>query len=92
MRRVTEKVSMPMARERALRYLASRDRRELVKASAIADAIWSGHSMTGQGAGGAVSRVLHYLSRDAMAVWISDGEGWGWRITSKGRGVVEVTL
>ena len=69
-----QRVTYEEARKRALVLLA--DRKEW-PASMVADAIWPGHNMTGQGAGGAGSRVLRRMEKEGL-VWRST---WGWRKT-----------
>jgi len=80
-----QRVDLPTARTRALKYLAECHRTELAAANCIALVIWPDHQMTSQGAGAAASRVLKTLAKDGLVEWTSNDYNWGWRSTPKGR-------
>lgn len=86
MRRVTNPVTVPEAKRRALAYLCSKDRLDLAGAAFVAGAIWTDNPfLTAQGAGAAASRILRLMAKDGTAEWHSDGRNWGYRATCKGR-------
>jgi hypothetical protein len=80
MRRVKDPIPLAECKRRALVFLLSRDRREYVKASQVAGAIW-GHGvfLRTQGAGAAASRVLKAMQLEGTARWCSNGEDWGYQ-------------
>lgn len=81
MRRVKEHVPLDECKRRALAYMRTLDRRELVKASSVAQAIWpDAEFITAQGAGAAASRILSHLQNDGLVEWTSTTTDWGWRI------------
>ena len=84
-----QRVDLPTARARALRYLAIQPRLSLVPANCVAIEIWPDHQMTSQGAGAAASRILKGLEKDGLIRWDSNGQNWGYVITQAGRGVAE---
>lgn len=71
MRRVKKRVDLETAKARALACL---DRQRPYAASFVANYIWPGHDMTGQGAGGAASRILRVLQQEGKAAPLD----WGW--------------
>lgn len=85
----SQRVDYEKAKHRALAYLLGRDRRELVKANAVAIVIWPDHQMTSQGAGAAASRILKRIEKEGLCKWDSDGHDWGYRLTNKGRDIAE---
>lgn len=72
--KAAQRVSIHIARERALAALSGRP----LPAAWVADKIWPDHEMTRQGAGAAASRVLKTLEKDGLAAWRSTRTGWGW--------------
>src|SRR5574337_1356998 len=83
----SQRLSMGECQRRALAYMAEHRPGILLRASQIGMHIWPGTNLRSQGLGGAASRVLRLLADDGMVNWrvSSDGENWGWVITSKGR-------
>lgn len=76
-----QRVSIEEAERRALSAMS--DRLPTV-ASWIANTIWPGHEMTGQGAGAAASRILKRLEKRGLVRWTSRDGRWGWiRVTYK---------
>lgn len=68
-------VAYGVARERALTALNAAEPKP---AAIIADAIWPGHNMHAQGAGGAASRILKRMEKQGLAHWTSNSRRWGW--------------
>lgn len=61
MRRVKERVAYSVCQDRALKYMRTRHRQELMKASQIALAIWPNDKfLTSQGAGAAAEFIKAY--------------------------------
>jgi len=89
MRRVEKTVEFAECQKRALKYLASRHRSELTKASAVGQEIWPDTNMTSQGLGGAASRILRKLDIDGLVDWTSERGDWGYLITAKGRALCQ---
>lgn len=78
MRRVKTSVALAECKIRALIYLEQKGRMELVKASAVAGAIWPGVQFHSQGAGAAPSRILRSLIDQKAVEWDVDNGDWGW--------------
>lgn len=76
MKRITgdATVSYEVAKARALAALNTVPR----PAASVADAIWPGHTMHRQGAGGAASRILKRMEDEGLAKWTSTSDFWGW--------------
>lgn len=88
MRRVRQAVPYDECKRRVLVYMASRDRRELQKASRIALEIWPDATfLTGQGAGAAASRILKRMEKEVLVCWHRDYHDWGYKLTDTGRHV-----
>ena len=75
-----QRVSMEVAKKRALTSL---QRWHPVPASHVAQTIWPGHEMTGQGAGAAASRILVALRKEGKVIWGMDIHRlrWGWMLS-----------
>lgn len=85
MRRVTNPVTVPEAKRRALAYLCALHERTLAKASEVADAIWTDKPfLTGQGAGAAAGRILRAMQKDGTVIWHSTDTNWGYRASDFG--------
>ena len=69
---LTEPVTLEEAESRVMDAL---DRHHGKRASTVANYIWPGHNMTGQGAGGAASRILSDMEKRGLvtSLWNS---GW----------------
>ena len=86
MRRVKTAVPIEEAIRRALRYLDSRPRLYLAKASEVACEIWPDEVfLRGQGAGGAASRILRRAEKAGLAHWTRADGHWGWKLLPAGR-------
>ena len=77
-----QRVSIEEAQRRALSALSDR---ETTVASWVANTIWPGHKMTGQGAGAAASRILKRLEKQGLVRWTSRDGRWGWIRTAQAR-------
>jgi hypothetical protein len=96
----SQRVSLEVAMQRALKYLDAQHPGQLAKASGVGNAIWPNSNMTGQGLGAAASRVLKTMQEIDHVVWIVErrnGPGakatnWGYRITLMGRRVARAIL
>jgi hypothetical protein len=96
----SQRVSLETACQRALKYLNAQHPAQLASASGVGNAIWPDSNMTGQGLGAAASRVLKIMQSYGHVVWqvrpsrVPGGKAsdWGYKITSKGRGVVRAIL
>lgn len=84
-RRVKIPVPLPLARKRALTFLALQPRGQPSKANSIGYCIWPNVSMTSQGMAGAAGRIISGLKRDDLVEWTRTATDWGWRITVEGR-------
>ena len=73
--KANERLSLEECEGRALSRLSPM---RPLPASSIADAIWLGHSMKAQGAGGAASRILNRLQKKGLAKWVAYRHQWGW--------------
>ena len=76
----TESVPLDEAKRRAINCL---NRAKPTTAAMVANAIWPGHEMNAQGAGGAASRILRKLRKDGKADWTcvrnpGGFDSWGW--------------
>ena len=78
MRRVKNSVPLDECKRRALAFL--RSHHGMVKASAVASAIWPDAEFRSQGAGAAASRILVHLQRGGLVEWTSTNSDWGWRV------------
>jgi hypothetical protein len=70
-----------------VKYLKARPRDahgqpELAAAASVAEAIWPGNAMSGQGAGGAASRILKRMETNGVVMWTARRGQWGWRLRS----------
>ena len=92
MRRVKTAVPMAEARARALTFLASLDRRDLMVASGVGAAIWPDATMTAQGLGGSASRILRKMQKDGLVEWTGTEHWWGYRITPAGRSATAAAM
>jgi hypothetical protein len=80
-----DRVSLEVAKRRALGCLAVGYRGGYTYANAVAAEIWPSHQMTSQGAGAAASRILRGLEKEGLVWYGSNATEWGWQITAEGR-------
>ena len=88
-----QRVSYEIARRRALECLSHVGPLELYVPSAVADHIWPGHGMRGQGAGLAAVAILVRMKKEGFVRWECRERGrfrsFGWKITGAGRRMLE---